>query len=63
MLQHRSNPIWGSSLLWARSSRIAVLLQTSSSWSLLEAHVSAKCSPEYAAANRELLFPVLPVRA
>lgn len=34
--QHCPNPIRGSSLLWARCSRIAVLFQASGSWLLLE---------------------------
>lgn len=55
---HCSNPIWGSSLLWARSSRIAVLFQASSSWPLLEAHVLTKSRPGYAATSDKIRFPV-----
>lgn len=44
MSQHRSRPTWSSSLLWARSLRIVVLLQACSLWSLLEAYVLTKCA-------------------
>lgn len=56
--QHCANSIWGSSLFWARSSRIAVLFQASSSWPLLEVHVLTKPRPGYAATSNKIRFPV-----
>lgn len=57
----RSIPLtrFGAVRCFARGSRIAVLLQAPSSWSLLEeAHVLTKPGPGYAATNRKWMFPV-----